>query len=77
MWALTRLEILVLRQAQDEDFVRTEANSRPHPELVEGRGRSPQRVHIQCEFSLFLWLMPGRFCEPFWAVRARFCSSAL
>ncbi|AAK25425.1 hypothetical protein [Caulobacter vibrioides] len=39
MWELTRMEILVLRQAQDEDFLRTEANSRPHPELVEGRGR--------------------------------------
>ncbi|ATC29594.1 hypothetical protein CA607_14890 [Caulobacter vibrioides] len=26
-------------QAQDEDFVRTQADSRPHPELVEGRGR--------------------------------------
>jgi hypothetical protein len=36
------MEILVLRQAQEEDFVRTEADSRPHPELVEGRGRPPQ-----------------------------------
>ncbi|MFY8143777.1 MAG: hypothetical protein ACOVMT_07870, partial [Caulobacter sp.] len=26
------MEILVLRQAQDEDFVRAEADSRPHPE---------------------------------------------
>ncbi|ATG88177.1 hypothetical protein CA606_20010 [Caulobacter vibrioides] len=49
--ALVRMEILVRSlssgrppvgpggQAQDEDFVRAGADSRPHPELVEGRGR--------------------------------------
>ncbi|PLR18898.1 hypothetical protein SGCZBJ_25020 [Caulobacter zeae] len=32
-------EILVLRQAQEEDFYCAAGNS-PHPELVEGRGRA-------------------------------------
>ncbi|AVG21562.1 hypothetical protein EIB18_16145 [Caulobacter vibrioides] len=38
------MEILVLRQAQDEDFVPAGANHRPHPELVEGRGRRARRT---------------------------------